>query len=133
AYKFPDYDTPVKVGKRVAVLGAGNTAMDAARVALRLGPDKVYMIYRRSRAEVPARAEEVEHAEQEGIEFKFLTSPAQFFGNTQGWVCGMEVVGMELGEPDQSGRRRPIAMKGSERTLDVDTVIVAVGQGPNPI
>lgn len=133
AYKFPEYDTPVKVGKRVAVLGAGNTAMDAARVALRLGPEKVYMVYRRSRAEVPARAEEVEHAMEEGIEFKFLTNPTQFFGNTDGWVCGMEVVSMELGEADESGRRRPVPVKGSEHTLDVDTVIVAVGQGPNPL
>ena len=133
AYKFPEYDTPVKVGKAVAVLGAGNTAMDAARVALRLGPEKVYMLYRRSRAEVPARAEEVEHAEEEGIEFRFLTSPVQFFGDSQGWVAGMEVVRMELGEPDQSGRRRPVAIKGSEHTIDVDTVIVAIGQGPNPL
>jgi glutamate synthase (NADPH/NADH) small chain len=133
AYKFPDYDTPVKVGKRVAVLGAGNTAMDAARVALRLGPEKVYMVYRRSRAEVPARAEEVEHAEEEGIEFKFLTAPTQFFGNTSGWVCGMEVMRCELGEPDASGRRRPVPVKGSEYTIDVDTVIVAIGQGPNPL
>jgi len=133
AYKFPQYDTPVKVGRRVAVLGAGNTAMDAARVALRLGPDKVYMIYRRSRAEVPARAEEVEHAEEEGIEFKFLTSPSQFFGNSEGWVSGMEVVDMELSEADATGRPRPVARKGTERTLDVDTVIVAIGQGPNPL
>jgi glutamate synthase (NADPH/NADH) small chain len=112
AYKFPEYDTPVRVGKRVAVLGAGNTAMDAARVALRLGPEKVYMVYRRSRAEVPARAEEVEHAREEGIEFKFLTSPTQFFGDTRGWVTGMEVIDMELGEPDDSGRRRPTQEPG---------------------
>jgi glutamate synthase (NADPH/NADH) small chain len=133
AYKFPEYDTPVRVGKRVAVLGAGNTAMDAARVALRLGPEKVYMVYRRSRAEVPARAEEVEHAREEGIEFKFLTTPTQFFGNTSGWVTGMEVIDMELGEPDDSGRRRPVPVKGSQHSFDVDTVIVAVGQGPNPL
>ena len=133
AYKFPEYDTPVKIGKRVAVLGAGNTAMDAARVALRLGPEKVYMIYRRSRAEVPARAEEVEHAEEEGIDFRFLTNPTQFFGNTSGWVCGMEVMRMELGEPDASGRRRPVPVKGSEYAIDIDTVVVAIGQGPNPL
>ena len=133
AYKFPEYDTPVRVGKRVAVLGAGNTAMDAARVAMRLGPEKVYMIYRRSREEVPARSEELEHAEEEGIEFMFLTNPTQFFGNTSGWVTGMEVVDMELGELDSSGRRRPNPIKGSGRSFDVDTVIVAVGQGPNPL
>jgi glutamate synthase (NADPH) small chain len=133
AYKFPEYDTPVKIGKRVAVLGAGNTAMDAARVALRLGPERVYMVYRRSRAEVPARAEEVELALEEGIEFRFLTNPTRFFGNTQAWVCGMEVVRMELGEADESGRRRPVLIEGSQYTLDVDTVIVAVGQGPNPL
>jgi glutamate synthase (NADPH/NADH) small chain len=133
AYKFPDYDTPVKVGKRVAVLGAGNTAMDAARVAMRLGPEKVYLVYRRSRAEVPARAEEAKHAEEEGIEFMFLTNPTQFFGDTRGWVTGMEVVKMELGETDESGRRRPVPIKGTERSFDVDTVIVAVGQGPNPL
>ena len=133
AYKFPEFDTPVRVGKRVAVLGAGNTAMDAARVALRLGPEKVYMVYRRSRAEVPARAEELEHAEEEGIEFMFLSSPTRFFGDTRGWVNGMEVVEMELGESDQSGRRRPVRIKGSEHSFDVDTVIVAIGQGPNPL
>src|SRR6185503_7488329 len=98
----------VRVGKRVAVLGACNTAMDAARVALRLGPEKVYMVYRRSRAEVPARAEEVEHAREEGVEFRFLTNPTQFFGNSEGRVCGMEVMTMELGEADGSGRRRPV-------------------------
>ncbi|HLG14688.1 MAG TPA: NADPH-dependent glutamate synthase [Blastocatellia bacterium] len=133
AYKFPEYDTPVRIGKAVAVLGAGNTAMDAARVALRLGPEKVYIIYRRSRAEVPARAEEVEHAMEEGIEFKFLSAPVQFFGSTSGWVSGMEIKQMELGEPDESGRRKPIPIKGSEYSIDVDTVIVAVGQGPNPL
>jgi glutamate synthase (NADPH/NADH) small chain len=133
AYRFPEYDTPVRIGKSVAVLGAGNTAMDAARVALRLGPDKVYVIYRRSRAEVPARAEEVEHAMEEGIDFRFLTTPVRFFGNSQGCLTGMELVRMELGEPDESGRRRPVMVKGSEHTLDIDTVIVAVGQGPNPL
>ena len=132
-YKFPEYDTPVKVGKRIAVLGAGNTAMDAARVALRLGPEKVYMVYRRSRAEVPARAEEVEHALEEGIEFMFLTMPTRFFGDTRGWLTGTEVIDMELGELDDSGRRRPVPIKGTEHSFDVDTVIVAVVQGPNPL
>jgi glutamate synthase (NADPH/NADH) small chain len=132
-YRFPEYDTPVRIGRKVAVLGAGNTAMDAARVALRLGPEKVYVIYRRSRAEVPARAEEVEHAIEEGIEFRFLSAPTCFHGDERGWVKGMEVIRMELGEPDSSGRRRPIRVEGSEYELDVDTVIVAVGQGPNPL
>jgi len=131
--KFPEYDTPIRIGKRVAVLGAGNTAMDAARVAMRLGPEEVHMIYRRTRAEVPARAEELDHAEEEGIEFQFLTSPTQFFGNTSGWVTGMEVISMELGEPDNSGRPAAVPIKGSEHSFDVDTVIVAVGQGPNPL
>jgi glutamate synthase (NADPH) small chain len=133
AYKFPEYDTPVKVGKTVAVLGAGNTAMDAARVALRMGPEKVYVVYRRSGAEVPARAEEVVHAVEEGVDFKFLSAPVQFFGDNAGRVSGMEICRMELGEPDESGRRRPSPIKGSAQTLDVDTVVVAVGQGPNPL
>ena len=133
AYRFPNYDTPVRIGKTIAVFGAGNTAMDAARVAKRLGPDKVYIIYRRSRTEVPARAEEVEHAEEEGIEFRFLTAPVQFFGDENGWVRGMELLKMELGEPDDSGRKRSVPIEGSEYTLDIDTVIVAIGQSPNPL
>jgi len=132
-YRFPEYDTPVRLGNQVAVIGAGNTAMDAARVARRLGPEKVYVVYRRSRAEVPARAEEVEHAIEEGIEFRFLSAPTRFIGDEAGWVQQMEVVRMELGEPDSSGRRRPVQLAGSEYVLDVDTVIVAVGQGPNPL
>ena len=132
-YKFPEYDTPVYVGKKVAVLGGGNVAMDAARSAKRLGADNVYIVYRRGREELPARAEEVFHAEEEGIEFKLLQNPTKILGNEDGWVTGMEVIKMELGEPDESGRRRPVEIAGSEETLDVDTVVVAIGQTPNPL
>ncbi len=132
-YKFPEYDTPVYVGKSVAVLGGGNVAMDAARSAKRLGADNVYIVYRRGREELPARAEEVFHAEEEGIEFKLLQNPPKILGNDDGWVTGMEVIKMELGEPDESGRRRPVEIPGSEEVLDVDTVIVAIGQTPNPL
>ncbi|MFC1982119.1 NADPH-dependent glutamate synthase, partial [Chloroflexota bacterium] len=114
AYKFPEYDTPVKVGKKVAVIGGGNVAMDSARCALRLGADKVYIIYRRSEAEMPARREEAENAQEEGIHFKYLTNPKQFLGNEQNWVIGIECYEMELGEPDESGRRRPVVKPGSE-------------------
>jgi len=133
AYLFPEYDTPVRVGSRVAVIGGGNVAMDAARVSKRLGADHVYLIYRRSRAEMPARAEEVHHAEEEGIEFRLLTAPVRVIGDEQGWVKGIECVKMELGEPDASGRRRPVEIKGSNHVIDVDVIIVAIGQGPNPI
>lgn len=132
-YKFPEYDTPVFVGKNVAVLGGGNVAMDAARSAKRLGAENVYIVYRRSKTELPARAEEVEHAEQEGIEFKLLQNPTRILGNEDGWVTGMEVIHMELGEPDESGRRRPVPVEGSEEILDMDTVVVAIGQTPNPL
>lgn len=132
-YKFPEYDTPVYVGKKVAVLGGGNVAMDAARCAMRLGAEHVYIVYRRGREELPARAEEVFHAEEEGIEFKLLQNPTKILGNEDGWVTGMEVIKMELGEPDESGRRRPVEIKGSEEALDVDTVVVAIGQTPNPL
>lgn len=132
-YKFPEYDTPVYVGKKVAVLGGGNVAMDAARCAMRLGAEHVYIVYRRGREELPARAEEVFHAEEEGIEFKLLQNPTKILGNEDGWVTGMEVIKMELGEPDESGRRRPVEIKGSEEVLDVDTVVVAIGQTPNPL
>ncbi len=132
-YKFPEYDTPVYVGKNVAVLGGGNVAMDAARSAKRLGAENVYIVYRRGREELPARAEEVEHAEQEGIEFKLLQNPTRILGNEDGWVDGMEVIKMELGEPDESGRRRPVEIAGSEEVLDIDTVVVAIGQTPNPL
>jgi len=133
AYRFPEYDTPVWVGKRVAVIGAGNVAMDSARCALRLGVDEVLLVYRRSRQEAPCRKEELENAEEEGVKFKFLTNPIKFLSNSYGWVCGMECIAMQLGEPDESGRRRPIPIEGSEFTIDVDTVIVAVGQTPNPM
>ncbi|MCH5186267.1 MAG: NADPH-dependent glutamate synthase [Oscillospiraceae bacterium] len=133
AYKFPEYDTPVYVGKSVAVLGGGNVAMDAARSAKRLGAEKVYIVYRRGMEELPARAEEVHHAKEEGIIFQILTNPTKILGNDKGWVSGMEVVDMELGELDASGRRRPIKKEGSEHILDVDTVIVAIGQTPNPL
>ena len=132
-YKFPEYDTPVYVGKNVAVLGGGNVAMDAARSAKRLGAENVYIVYRRGKEELPARAEEVEHAEQEGIEFKLLQNPTRILGNEDGWVDGMEVIKMELGEPDESGRRRPVEIAGSEEVLDIDTVVVAIGQTPNPL
>ena len=133
AYLFPEYDTPVKIGKKVAVIGGGNVAMDSARCALRLGADKVYIVYRRSEVELPARREEVENAMEEGIEFKFLTNPKQFLGDAQNWVVGMECHRMELGEPDDSGRRRPVVKEGSEFVIDVDEVIIALGTRPNPL
>ena len=133
AYLFPEYDTPIRIGKKVAVIGGGNVAMDSARSALRLGADEVWIVYRRSREELPARAEEIENAEEEGIKFEFLTNPIKFIGGEQGWVKGMECIRMELGQPDASGRRRPIPIKGSEFVMDVDTVVVAVGRTPNPI
>lgn len=133
AYKFPECDTPVKIGKNVAVVGGGNVAMDAARSAKRLGAENVYIIYRRSEAEMPARVEEVHHAKEEGIIFKLLTNPIAVVGTDDGWVQGIECVEMELGEPDSSGRRRPTAKKGSEHVIDVETVIIAIGQSPNPL
>ncbi|MHB8075044.1 NADPH-dependent glutamate synthase [Desulfosporosinus fructosivorans] len=132
-YKFPDYATPVKVGKNVAVLGAGNVAMDSARTALRLGAENVYIVYRRSRAEMPARNEELEHAEEEGIQFRLLTNPVAIVGDERGWVKSLTCLRYELGEPDASGRRSPIAIKGSEFEIPMDTVVVAIGQGPNPL
>ncbi len=133
AYLFPEYDTPVRVGSKVAVIGGGNVAMDCARVSKRMGADDVYLVYRRSRAEMPARAEEAHHAEEEGIDFRLLTAPVQVIGDENGWVKGLECVKMELGEPDASGRRRPVEIKGSNYVIDLDVVIVAIGQGPNPI
>ena len=133
AYLFPEYDTPVRVGSKVAVVGGGNVAMDSARVAKRLGADHVYLVYRRSRAEMPARAEEAHHAEEEGIDFRLLTNPIKVVGDENGWVTGIEVVKQQLGEPDASGRRRPVDIPGSNYIIDVDVVIVAIGQGPNPI
>jgi glutamate synthase (NADPH/NADH) small chain len=133
AYKFPKCDTPIKVGNSVAVVGGGNVAMDAARCAKRLGAENVYIIYRRSEAEMPARLEEVHHAKEEGIVFKILTNPIRILGNDDGWVNGIECIEMELGEPDKSGRRRPIPKQGSEHIIDVDTAIIAIGQSPNPL
>jgi glutamate synthase (NADPH/NADH) small chain len=133
AYLFPQYDTPIARGKNVAVFGAGNVAMDSARTALRLGADRVRIIYRRSREEMPARIEEIHHAEEEGIEFFLLTAPIKFFGNDNGWVTGVECLRMELGEPDDSGRRRPIPIKGSEFQLECDMAVVAIGAGANPL
>ncbi len=133
AYLFPDYDTPLRIGRKVAVLGGGNVAMDAARTALRLGAEESWIVYRRSKNELPARHEEVEHAEEEGVRFKFLTSPTRILYNDAYWVTGMECLQYELGEPDESGRRSPVPIKGSEFTIDVDTVVVAIGQGPNPL
>ncbi len=133
AYLFPDWDTPVKVGKHVAVIGAGNVAMDSARCALRLGADEVHIVYRRSPEEVPARAEEVHHAEEEGIIFDFLTNPVEIYGDEKGWVSGMRCIRMKLGEPDASGRRRPLPIEGSEFDMDVDMVVMALGTRPNPL
>jgi len=133
AYKFPYSDTPVKVGKTVAVVGGGNVAMDAARSAKRLGAKNVYIIYRRSEEEMPARLEEIHHAKEEGIIFKLLTNPVRIIGTEDGWVKGMECVEMELGEPDASGRRKPVPKPNSEHVIDVDTVIIAIGQTPNPL
>lgn len=128
-----DYDTPVQHSKAVAVVGGGNVAMDAARCALRLGAEKVYIIYRRSFEEMPARREEIEHAKEEGVEFKILSNPVRFIGNEQGWLTGAVCVEMELGEPDASGRRRPVPKADSEFVLDIDTAVVAVGTSPNPL
>ena len=133
AYRFPEWDTPIKVGKRVAVIGGGNTAMDAVRTAKRMGAEHAYLIYRRSRHELPARAEEVHHAEEEGIEFRFLEAPLAVRGNAQGRVTGIEAIKMQLGEPDESGRRRPVPIENSNYVLNLDTVVVAIGQGPNPL
>jgi glutamate synthase (NADPH/NADH) small chain len=142
-YRFPEYDTPAKVGHRVAVIGAGNVAMDSARCSLRLQvlraqengeePGEVHIVYRRSMAEVPARAEEVHHAEEEGIIFDFLTNPVEILGDENRCVSGMRCIRMELGEPDASGRRRPVPIEGSEFEMAVDTVIMALGTSPNPL
>jgi len=132
-YLFPEWDTPVKVGQRVAVVGAGNVAMDAARSSLRLGAAEVHIVYRRSAEEVPARAEEVHHAEEEGIIFDFLTNPVEILGNADGWVTGLRCIRMSLGEPDASGRRRPLPIEGSEFEMAMDTVVMALGTQPNPL
>jgi glutamate synthase (NADPH/NADH) small chain len=133
AYRFPEYDTPVKMGKKVGVIGGGNVAMDSARTSLRLGAEEVTIVYRRSREELPARIEEVHHAEEEGVRFHFLVNPTEILGDEAGNVIGMQCIKMELGEPDESGRRRPVPIKDSEFVMDLDTVIVAIGNSPNPI
>ena len=133
AYRYPECDTPVCIDRNVAVVGGGNVAMDAARCAKRLGAENVYIVYRRSEAEMPARSEEIHHAGEEGIIFRLLTNPVRIIGTEDGWVKAMECVEMELGEPDASGRRRPVARPGSEHLLEVGTVIIAIGQSPNPL
>jgi glutamate synthase (NADPH/NADH) small chain len=133
AFRFPEYDTPIKYGKNVAVVGGGNVAMDAARTAKRLGAEHVYLIYRRGEEEMPARREELEHAKEEGIEFKLLMNPTKIIGDEQRQVKAIELICMELGEPDASGRRSPVCKEGSETTLDVDTVVIAIGTSPNPL
>ncbi len=132
AYK-PDSDTPIKNSKKVAVVGGGNVAMDAARSALRLGAEEVYIVYRRSENELPARAEEVEHAKEEGVIFKTLTNPIEIIGGEDKFVSGIKCISMELGEPDESGRRRPVEVEGSEHIIDVDCVIMSIGTSPNPL
>lgn len=133
AYDFPKADTPVKLGKKVIVLGGGNSAMDAARCAVRLQPESVSIVYRRSREEMPARVEEVENAMQEGVKFEFLTIQKEILTDEQGKVIGLKCLKAELGEPDAKGRRRPIAIEGSDFVIPADSIIVAIGQKPNPI
>jgi glutamate synthase (NADPH/NADH) small chain len=133
AYDFPEYDTPIFSGKNVVVLGGGNTAMDSVRTALRLGAENGYIVYRRSKKEMPARIEEIHHAEEEGVQFHFLTTPVKYIGNDDGWVTAMECIKMELGQPDASGRRRPVPIEGSNFIMEVDTVVVAIGNSSNPL
>lgn len=133
AYLFPEYDTPIVRGKKVAVIGGGNVAMDSARTALRLGAPEVRIVYRRSEKEMPARIEEIQRAKEEGIIFELLTLPVRYYANEDGWVKEMECIRMRLGEPDASGRRRPIPIEGSNFKMEVDTVVVAIGQSPNPL
>lgn len=133
AFAFPAYDTPVLPGRRVAVIGGGNVAMDSVRTALRLGAERAMIIYRRSRVEMPARVEEVHHAEEEGVEFHFLTVPVRYLSDAAGRVRAMDCQRMALGEPDASGRRRPVPVEGSEFRAEVDLVVVAIGQSPNPL
>jgi len=133
AYLFPEYDTPIIRGKDVVVFGAGNVSMDSARTALRLGADRVRIIYRRSREEMPARIEEIHHAEQEGVEFVLLAAPLNFIGDNDGRLKGLRCQRMELGEPDESGRRRPVPIEGSEFETECDTAVVSIGAGANPL
>jgi len=132
-FRFPAWDTPLKRAARVAVFGGGNVAMDSARTALRLGADEVHIVYRRSRSEMPARLEELENAEEEGVTFDYLTLPVRLLGNDQGWLTEIECLKMELGEPDESGRRRPVPIKGSEFRMSADAVVCAIGNSPNPL
>ncbi|MCP4546366.1 MAG: NADPH-dependent glutamate synthase [bacterium] len=132
-FLFPDFDTPIKRPANVIVIGGGNVAMDSARTAVRLGADEVHIVYRRGREELPAREEEVENAEEEGVIFDLLTLPVKLVGNEQGWVSGMECLKMELGEPDDSGRRRPVPIEGSEFHMPADAVVVSIGNSPNPL
>jgi len=132
AFRFPEYDTPIRVGRRVVTVGGGNVAMDSARTALRLGAEESIIVYRRSEQELPARAEEVEHAKEEGIPFHLLTTPVRFIGE-DGNLKAVECIHMELGEPDESGRRRPIPIEGSEFTMEINTAIIAIGNGPHPL
>lgn len=133
AYLFPEYDTPVKIGSKVGVIGGGNVAFDSARCAKRLGADEVYIIYRRSRQEMPAREEEIKNAEEEGIIFRMLTNPVRFHGDNKGWLKKIELIKNKLGEPDSSGRPRPVPIENSNYKIEIDTVVVAIGQGPNPL
>jgi len=133
AYRFPEYDTPIRIGDKVGVIGAGNVAMDSARCALRLGAKEVTIIYRRSEAEMPAREDEIENAREEGVRFELLTNPIRIFGDDKGWVKRMKCMRNELGAPDESGRRSPVPIKGSEFIMDIDTIVCAIGQGPNPL
>lgn len=132
-FRFPAYNTPLKRASHVAVFGGGNVAMDSARTALRLGADEVHIVYRRSRSELPARLEEVENAEEEGVIFDFLTLPVRLIGDDQGWLTEIECLRMELGEPDESGRRRPVAVKGSEFRMRMNAAVCAIGNSPNPL
>ena len=133
AYLFPEYNTPIRLGRNIAVVGGGNVTTDSARTALRLGAENVYLVYRRSREQMPAREEEIENAFEEGVKPMFLTNPVQVLGDEKGWVKGIECIKMELAEPDASGRQQPVPIKGSEHVLDVDMVVMAIGQGPNPL
>lgn len=133
SYKFPEYQTPISVGEKVAVIGAGNVAMDSARTALRLGAKESYIVYRRSEKEMPARKEEIEHAREEGVKFLLLSSPVEFIGDSEGQVKAMRCQSYELGEPDESGRRKPVAIEGAISEFPIDNVIMAIGQGPNPL
>jgi glutamate synthase (NADPH/NADH) small chain len=132
AYMFPDYETPIKRGKNVAVVGGGNVAIDAARSARRLGAENVHVVYRRGEGEMPARREEIEHAKEEGVKFVFLSTPIEFVGQ-DGWLKAVQCVRMELREPDESGRCTPLPLEGSEFAIECDVAIVAIGNNPNPL